>query len=477
VSPGAASGAPDDHRADPRLELLVVTSERTSVHPLPALGSLVIGRGEDCDVRVEARSVSRRHAVVHVGPTLRIEDLGSSNGTFVRDTLGDAAAAGATAATQRLRQLCKETIEVAIGDCVNLGSATVLVRRTARADTGAPGEATVVVDAAMVALHDQARRAARSPISVLLLGETGVGKEVLARAIHDASPRAGAPFLGLNCAALGEQLLESELFGHEKGAFTGAVVTKPGLFETAHGGTIFLDEVGELPAATQARLLRVLEDRAVLRVGGRAPRPVDVRFLAATNRDLEEQVARGVFRRDLFFRLNGVAFTIPPLRARTAEVAPLAAIFLRRAAAQLDRAQPPLLSPEALALLEQHSWPGNVRELRNAIERSVALCTGGVITPADLPPSLAHRAPVASPPSAPVEPAARGGGLSGPAATGASLEVLRREMDALQRQRVIDALERAGGNQKEAAALLGISRRTLISRIEQYDLPRPRKRS
>jgi transcriptional regulator with PAS, ATPase and Fis domain len=224
----------------------------------------------------------------------------------------------------------------------------------------------------MVALYEQAERAARSSISVLVLGETGVGKDVLANAIHRASPRSRGPFLGLNCSAISESMLEAELFGHEKGAFTGAVQARPGLFESASGGTVFLDEIGELPLATQVKLLRVLEDRRVMRVGGRKAIDVDVRFVAATNRDLESACARGAFRSDLYYRLAGLTLTIPPLRERREEIAPLARLFAERSARQLDRATP-TIPPVAVTQLESYPWPGNVRELRNAMERAVVL--------------------------------------------------------------------------------------------------------
>jgi DNA-binding NtrC family response regulator len=319
--------------------------------------------------------------------------------------------------------------------------------------------ATVVIgDPITRALHAQAERVAQSTLSVLLLGETGSGKEVLAQSIHRASPRADGPFIALNCAALTESLLESELFGHEKGAFTGALQARPGLFEAAAGGTLFLDEIGDMPLSTQVKLLRVLEDRHVVRVGGRTPIAVDARFIAATHRDLEDEAERGAFRQDLYFRLAGITLDVPPLRARTGEIAELAQLFARRAGADLGRSPTPTLAPETLALLLRHRWPGNVRELRNVIERAVVLATGPSLLPEHLPTKLRATAHSVPPPAE------------------APREQLKRDMAAIEKQHISDALDRAGGNQTLAAELLGISRRTLVSRVSEYDLRRPRKR-
>jgi DNA-binding NtrC family response regulator len=450
----------------PRLELVVIDGGQVSVHPLPAEGAVCLGRSEECDVRIDNASVSRRHARVHVGAALAIEDLGSANGTVVPDAWRPADAEG----TLPLRRLSKATLEIAVGARVNVGTSTVVVRR-AEPDAAAPPEdddAAVARDPAMRALYAQAARAAQGPISVLILGETGVGKEVLAREIHRRSPRARAPFLAINCASLSESLLESELFGHEKGAFTGAQQARPGLFEAAHEGTVFLDEIGELPMVVQVKLLRVLEDRTVIRVGGRAPQRVDVRFLSATHRDLEAEIARGAFRQDLYFRLNGVSLTIPPLRERRSEIAVLARRFAAVASAQLDQPRPPAFAPEALEVMDRYAWPGNVRELRNVVERAVVMCTGATILPEDLPPRLTSPTPVpaaAAPPAPATQPP--------PADPHASLQ---GELVALERRRIVEALEKCAGNQTHAAALLGMSRRTLVARLSEYAIPRPRKR-
>jgi transcriptional regulator with PAS, ATPase and Fis domain len=315
----------------------------------------------------------------------------------------------------------------------------------------------VVIDPAMRALYEQAARAARATISVLVLGETGAGKEVLAQAIHRASPRARQPFIALNCAALSESLLEAELFGHERGAFTGATHAREGLFEAADGGTVFLDEVGELPPSTQVKLLRVIEEKKVMRVGARAAKAVDVRFVSATNRDLEAEVEAGTFRADLFFRLNGIALTIPPLRARRGEIEELARTFIARASAEMGRTDVPSLSNEARDLLLRHAWPGNVRELRNAMERAVVLCSGTTLLPEHLPPRLTE--PTVAPPAG---------------STGA-IGSLRDHVSSAERQRVLDVLQRCGGNQTLAASELGVSRRTLVSRLSEWGMTRPRR--
>ncbi|MCC7383136.1 MAG: sigma 54-interacting transcriptional regulator [Deltaproteobacteria bacterium] len=314
----------------------------------------------------------------------------------------------------------------------------------------------VIEDPAMRDLYRVADRIAKGTISVLLLGETGAGKEVLAEDIHAASPRRDGRFTAINCAALSETLLESELFGHEKGAFTGALKTKTGLFESAQGGTVFLDEVGEMPASLQAKLLRTLERRQIIRVGGTEPIGIDVRIISATNRDLEAEVDRSAFRRDLYYRLAGVTLSIPPLRDRPGEILPLAETFAAEVARELGR-EVPVLSDDVRALLMSYRWPGNIRELRNVMERAVLLAPGNAIETTHVPhekmtadwssPSVAVRASTAALP-APEE---------------------------AERRRILDALARTHGNQTRAAQVLGIGRRTLTAKLTKYQLPRPRK--
>jgi|JI10StandDraft_1071094.scaffolds.fasta_scaffold22939_6 two-component system response regulator AtoC len=284
---------------------------------------------------------------------------------------------------------------------------------------------------------------APSTLPVLILGDTGTGKELCAEKLHRASPRAGRPLVRVNCAALVATLVESELFGHERGAFTGAIAARPGLFEQADGGTLFLDEIGELPLALQPKLLRVLEDGVVQRIGGAAARPVDVRLLAATNRRLDDEVAAGRFRADLFYRLSGVTLNLPALRGR-AELVALADAMLVRAAAVAQRPVP-RWSDAARAALVAHPWPGNLRELRIAVERAVLLSPGPVIEAAAL-------------------------GLA-PASGDGRSEARDRSPEA---EAIVGALEQCGGNQTRAARLLGISRNTLQARMERHRIPRPR---
>jgi transcriptional regulator with PAS, ATPase and Fis domain len=263
--------------------------------------------------------------------------------------------------------------------------------------------------------------------------------------------------MGINCAALSESLLEAELFGSEKGAFTGALQARAGLFEASNGGTVFLDEIGELPLATQAKLLRVLEERVVTRLGSTRPRPIDVRFVAATNRDIEAATATSGFRQDLYFRLNGISLTIPPLRERPEEIEPFARKFLVSACRELELSEPLSLAPSVLVHLRRHSWPGNVRELRNVIERAAVLCSGNTILPEHLPPSILN-------PRAPL-----------PSASEQEDQDLPSKIRALERARIVEVLDSCSGNQTKAAEVLGISRRTLVSRLADFGLPRPRK--
>jgi two-component system response regulator AtoC len=524
--------------------------------PLGSRTPLIIGRADDADVHLVDPLSSRQHAALHVGEKFEIEDLGSANGTRLRDALlsprtrvevqsGENIIVGSTvlmlqksrtlAAGQRLFQhdyfearldaACdsaksarsrfalarldvtgsdkeragdwlvrevppnasvglfgRDEYEVLLplegneepsfaldrlarsaaqqGFSLRYGCATFPTHGLTReslaqqASLALHGPALdegefVLRDPAMQQLNRLARQVAVGTISVLILGETGAGKEVLAHTIHAASSRAEGPFLRLNCAAFNETLIESELFGHEKGAFTGAAQAKPGLLETAEGGTVFLDELGELSLATQAKLLRVIETREVTRVGGLKPRVIDVRFVSATNKNLEHEIEARVFRQDLYFRLNGVILTLPPLRERVSEIAELAQRFVRQVAGQLGKPRPGF-SNEALAALCAYAWPGNIRELRNTVERAVLLCDGVTIEVRDLP-----------------------SGRMSCAGQSASTERPSSGESPSERERIVQALRDCAGNQSRAAKLLGISRRTLVTRLKQYDIERP----
>ncbi len=306
-----------------------------------------------------------------------------------------------------------------------------------------------------------AQKVALGNISVLLLGETGVGKEVFAELIHKTSRRANRPFIKINCAALSETLLESELFGHEKGAFTGAVARKEGLLEAANTGTIFLDEIGEMPVALQAKLLRALEQRQITPVGAVKPRSIDLRFIAATNRDLERAALSGAFRADLLYRLNGVTLAIPPLRARAADVPTLAHRFLRRFSTELGWSKAPQISERAMALLVDYAWPGNIRELRNTMERASLLCGGQPIGPEHLPMDKLTASWTGAPQRDEHHESHKAPAWSEP--------------EKAERQNVLDALNRCAGNQTRAAEMLNMSRRTFINRLNKYKIKRPRK--
>jgi len=307
-------------------------------------------------------------------------------------------------------------------------------------------DGVVAESEAMRAVLDLARRAARSRATVLITGESGTGKEVIAKTIHLSSDRVGGPLVAVNCKAFASGVLESELFGHERGAFTGAERARPGVFERAHRGTLFLDEIGEVDPGFQAKLLRVLQDREVLRVGGATPRPVDARIVAATNRDLQAEVRSGAFREDLYFRLAVIPIHIPPLRERRADILPLARRFLARLASEMGR-RIAGWTDEVEGWLSAHDWPGNVRELENTLERGVVLARGEVIELGDL---LVGRVPTLAAPL-----------------------TLQAFLDQQAAARIREVLRETGGVRVEAARRLGVERTTLYRLMRKYGIEGP----
>jgi two-component system, NtrC family, response regulator AtoC len=414
--------------------------------------ALVIGRAPECDVVIDHAALSRRHAVLHTRP-LAIEDLGSTNGVRWREG--------------RLRG--GPPALLAAGDTFHVGpfSFMVVVSRGGEQPATDGAERLFVDDPTPTGVSDLVRVIAASGASVIVLGETGVGKEVLAETLHELSMRPG-PLRRINCAALSASLLESELFGHEKGAFTGAVAARAGLLEDAAGGTVFLDEIGELPLSIQSKLLRAVEAREIVRVGSARPIRIDVRFVSATNRELPAEVAAGRFRRDLYFRLDGVTLRIPPLRERPGAIARLTLGFLDEIGRRLGRRLE--AAPELIAALEKHAWPGNVRELRAVAERAVLLAGGDTLTTAHL--VLTPPAPAPSRSSSSPSPS------SDPAtAPPADVEDDLGFLTAAQRDdraRLLAVLDRCVGNQTRAARELGISRTTLVNKLGLYRIRRPR---
>jgi len=298
-------------------------------------------------------------------------------------------------------------------------------------------------------IFDLIENVAQSDAPVLILGESGSGKELVAQAIHEIGPRKDRPYIKINCAALNQSLLESELFGHVKGAFTGAYRSRQGRFEAAHGGDIFLDEIGDLPLSTQVKLLRVLEEKVIERVGDNRPIPVDVRIITATNRNLEELVSKGNFREDLFFRINVIPIHLPPLRERSDDIPLLAEAFFRRMRLKTDK-KIEGISKEAMALLMDYPWPGNVRELKSAFEYAFVACQEPIIQSHHLPPHIYKRDVSVKKTRSAIH--------------------LRLNKDELKKQELIRALEQSGGNQSEAARILGVSRVTVWNRMKRYGI-------
>ena len=400
---------------------------------------VVIGRDPECDFVIDHPSLSRRHAILRIAVPATVQDVGSTNGTQLGGRLLKGGEPG--------------VLQGRAGFEIGPFAFVLVTRRDGGQRSRSGRDALRIDDPTVAGATAAVREFAASDANVLITGETGVGKEVLAATVHELSARSG-PFVQVNCASLSESLIESELFGYERGAFTGAMSQKRGLIEAAAGGSILLDEIGELPLATQAKLLRAIERREVLRLGAIRPVAIDVRFIAATNRELVAEVARGAFRADLFYRLDGITLVIPPLRERRGAIAPLALRFVEAAGRRLSRSHQ--LSPQVVAALEAHPWPGNVRELKAVIERAAVLAGGREIAVHHLVFSQV----AAGPPEAQSEP---------------GVSALEPDQVA-DRVRVIQALEQCAGNQTRAAQLLGISRTTMITKLRIYKIARPTSR-
>ncbi len=443
--------APADFAGVSLAFLLVRQGADVQVVEVPARGDVVVGRSLEASLRIEDARVSRQHfRTFWDGPNLLIEDLGSRNGTLINGEALRAAKRDARAGdTIRLAGF-----EITVAVVSPEGVQDERPDRGAAVDGALPG--VVVADPSLARVFGFARRVARTTTTTLILGETGVGKEVVAQQIHAWSARAVQRFIRVNCAALPEALAESELFGHERGAFTGADKRKIGFVEAANGGTLFLDEIGELTLPVQGKLLSMLENRAVVRVGSTSETPVDVRIIAATHRDLTQHIADGRFREDLYYRIGVAVIRVPALRNRPREIGLLAKLFAERFGRPLGYATP-RVDLEAGAALSKYAWPGNVRELRNAIEHGMLLTEDGVLRREHLPETVLK--PQASPRSEPNT--ARGA----QAPLGVKAQLAEVERTAIQ-----EALRLEAGNRTRAARRLGISLRSLLYKIDKYQV-------
>jgi DNA-binding NtrC family response regulator len=381
-----------------------------------------------------------------VAEAVRVMQLGADS--YVPLPQGDGVGGGAS-----------DELNEAIQRLVQRRRSVARLDRTRRLGAVVAGHGLVGESPAMKALLQEVGLVAPTKTTVLILGETGTGKERIAQAIHQGSPRRNAPFIGVNCAALSETLLESELFGHEKGAFSGAHVRHEGRFKMADGGTLFLDEIGEISLALQVKLLRVLQERQFERVGGSAPVSVDVRIVAATNQDLRRMVAAKTFRSDLFYRLNVMVLRVPALRDRPDDIRPLIVHVLSRLSFELGIPKP-TLSPELLQAFSGYQWPGNVRELENVLERLLVVSQGRTLTAADFPAEL--RAPTDLAPAAPIESdQTRGEGEGVPTIPGSSFRTIERHA-------ILTTYEACGRSPTRTAEILGLSLRTVHYRLREY---------
>ena len=417
------SGKDDDQKGRAVLRITEGAGKGKSVE---ITSSLTIGSRPDSDLRLEDPTVSRKHAEIsRTAEGFLLQDAGSTNGTFLNGVRVD-------------RAYLMDGAVVTVGE-------TSMVYSTG-ADGALRGEQVPSIFGQMVAVSEPMLKAfalleglAASDITVLIEGETGTGKELAARAVHDRSPRAGRPFVIFDCSTVPGQLMESELFGHTKGAFTGASEARPGAVDEAEGGSLFLDEIGDLPLDLQPKLLRLLDLKEFKRVGTSDRKIADVRFVAATNVDLEDQVRRDLFRRDLYFRISAAKVTLLPLRERPRDIPALARHFLGTLSREQGRSL--TLKKDALGALSKHPWPGNVREVKNLLETAVALCRSDTISAKDLPFQVAD------------SQASVGGSLAG-----------------AEEQAVKEALEKSGNNRRKAARLLGIAPSTLYAKMKKFGL-------
>ena len=457
----------DDPAWSTRRHLLVFGGATSWLYPLPSAGDVIIGRSEAANLRIDDAAVSRQHArLVIDGDGVTLVDLGSHNGTFVNKVR----VAGRRAlAPNDVVTIHKTTLILHAAGTPAKPPANPLYVAAVESERADPGvtlgvQRVIVADPAVVRIYDLIERLAPVELPVLITGETGSGKELVATAIHALSKRASKPLISLNCAALHDSLIESELFGHEKGSFSGAIATRAGLIEAASGSTLFLDEVGELAPAVQAKLLRVLEVHRVTRVGDTREREVNVRIVAATNRDLEADVAAGRFRRDLYFRLSAATLHLPPLRQRLRELPLMATAFLDDACRRNGR---PLMriSEGAMGALVEHPWPGNVRELKNLMQYLAATLTSDVMLADHVHERVGGVQNTPVPRSVPTVPIDL-----------RQFRPLADELRELETTRIRQALEATGGNQTRAAQLLAMPVRTFFEKAKQFGLTPKKKR-
>ncbi len=451
---------------------LILESPTDAGREIPIEASITIGRAPGNDLVLNDPAVSREHARVerYDDGSFLLMDLGSSNGTRLNDrTLeaparlrsGDVATIGPASLTFVLEGEDKRSVEDEVPED----------ERTVTTKQRVPARSMIGQSPAMRHVFHLIDVAAKSPIPVLVDGETGTGKELVARAVHDASDRAGKPFLALNCATLVESLLASELFGHRRGAFTGADRDHAGLFESASGGTVFLDEVGEMPGSTQPKLLRVLEENEVVRVGESRPRAVDVRVISATNRDLNLEVEQGRFRNDLFFRLSTFPIRLPPLRERESD-SPLLVRHAIQLAAHKHGKRVPGATDAASAVLERYDWPGNVRELRNEMQRAVALVRDGELIDVRHLSDRVRQGPggTAGATDAGRQTIDLGSAPPQPPSGGGDTADLREARAVWEAEHIVRVLEENNGHIGKTAEALGLSRTALYKKFKEYGI-------